>query len=89
MAMTVLTLQQCWIALLGLAMTLAAAEIARFVGWVERSATHHRPGQQLMDVAALHPSDKLSSTRISDSIRTSRHVRFAFHVQSGSLPSAG
>jgi hypothetical protein len=30
-----------------------------------------------------------SSTRISDSIRTSHHVRFALHVYSGSLPRAG
>jgi hypothetical protein len=30
-----------------------------------------------------------SSTRISDSIRTSRHVRFALHVQRGSLPRSG
>jgi hypothetical protein len=50
-------------------MTLAAAEVAHFVGWVERlvrrsstseggSETHHRPGQQLIDIAALHPSYK-------------------------------
>ena len=89
MAITVLTLQQCRVAPLGLTMTLAAEEIARFVGWVERSETHHRSGQQLIDIAALHPSYKLSSTRISDSIRTSRHVGFAFRVQSGSLPRAG
>jgi hypothetical protein len=46
MAVTVLTLQQCWIALPWLAMMLVAAEIAHFVGWVERSETHHRSGQQ-------------------------------------------
>jgi hypothetical protein len=56
MAVTVLTLQQCWIAPPGLAMTLAAAEIAHVVGWGERSETHHRSGQQLIDIAALHPS---------------------------------
>jgi hypothetical protein len=58
MAVTVLTLQQFWIAPPGLAMTRAAAEIAHFVGWVERSETHHRPGPQLIDIAALHPSYK-------------------------------
>jgi hypothetical protein len=42
-------------------MTPAAAEVAHFVGWVERlvrrsstseggSETHHRPGQQLIDI---------------------------------------
>jgi hypothetical protein len=36
MAVTVLTLQQFWIAPPGLAMTRAAAEGAHFVGWVER-----------------------------------------------------
>lgn len=30
-----------------------------------------------------------SSKRISDSNQTSRHVRFAFHVQRGSVPRAG
>jgi hypothetical protein len=89
------------IATTGRAVTLAAAEIACFVGWVERSETHHCPGHQLMGIAAPHPSYKSttlqightrrtrmrtrqiqmvrlisSSTRISDSIRTSRHVRF-------------
>ncbi len=70
MAVTVLTLQQCWIAPHGLAMMLAAAEIAHFVGWVEQTGpafgrpddklreTHHRSGQQLIDIAALHPSYK-------------------------------
>ena len=69
MAVTVLTLQQFWIALPELAMTRAAAEIAHFVGWIERlvrrsstseggSETHHCPGQQLIDIAALHPSYK-------------------------------
>jgi hypothetical protein len=121
MAVTVLTLQQCWIAPPGLAMTLAAAEIARVVGWVSDlsrrsstskggSETHHRSGLQLIDIAALHPSYRSvtldsylgslgtavknedvnsqiqivrlisSLMRISDSIRTSRHVRFALHV---------
>ena len=57
MAVTVLTLQQFWIAPPALAMTRAAAEVAQFVGWVERpvrrsstseggSETHHRPRQQ-------------------------------------------
>ena len=131
MAVTVLTLQQCWIALPGLAMTRAAAEIAHFAGWVEPTGpafgrpddklreTHHRSRQQLIDIAALHPSYEpvtldcnlgsfgaavknedvnpqiqivrliSSSKRISDSNQTPRQVRFALHVQSGSLPRAG
>ena len=36
MAVIVLTLQQFWIALHEFAMTRAAAEIAHFVGWIER-----------------------------------------------------
>jgi hypothetical protein len=108
MAVTVLTLQQCWIAPPRLAMTRAVAEIARVVGRVDRlvrrsstseggSETHHRPGQQLIDIAsafARHGREVRgrrsleiqivrlisSSKRISDSIRTSRHVRFTLHV---------
>ena len=102
-----------------------------FVGWVEPTGpafgrpddklreTHHRSRQQLIDIAALHPSYKpvtldcnlgsfgaavknedvnpqiqivrliSSSKRISDSNQTPRQVRFALHVQSGSLPRAG
>src|SRR5436309_12183390 len=37
-------------------MTPAVAEIVCFVGWVERSDTHHRAEQQLMGIASLHPS---------------------------------
>ena len=54
MPMTVLTRQQCagWRAMMP-----AAAEVAHFVGWVERSETHHLAAR-MMGIAALHPSYK-------------------------------
>jgi hypothetical protein len=99
-------------------MTRAAAEIAHFVGWVERLVCgrstseggieiRHRPGRRFFDIASAFSLAAVvkseggealkfrivrlisSSMRISDSIRTSRHVRFALHVWSGSLPRAG
>jgi hypothetical protein len=54
MAMTVSARQQCWIAPAGRAMT-SQAEIAHFVGWVERSETHHLAAR-MMGIAAVHPS---------------------------------
>jgi hypothetical protein len=41
-------------------MTLASRNrtLRRFVGWVERSETHHRRRQPLMGIASLHPSYK-------------------------------
>jgi hypothetical protein len=50
MAITVSGVQQCRIAL-----ATSQAEIARFVGWVERSETHHLAAR-MMGIAALHPS---------------------------------
>jgi len=89
MAVTVLTLQQFWIAPPALAMTRAAAEVAQFVGWVSLRSTHptnraRSRSPQIQTVRLIS-----SSKRISDSNQTSHHVRFALHVWSGSLPRAG
>src|SRR5512134_1923377 len=78
MVATVLTLQQFWIALLGRATTSAAAEITS----CDRAHRKSEGGE-----AAIQMVRWISSSMcISDSIRTSRHVRFALHLQSGSLP---
>jgi hypothetical protein len=65
MAVTVLTLQQCWIALPGLAMMRAAAEICtlRRMGRAQRNPSPSRAAI-LMGIAALHPSYKLGSLAI-------------------------
>src|SRR5881396_2533609 len=58
-------------------MTPAVAEIVCFVGWVERSETHHRAEQQLMGIAPLHPS---IAARHGDGFRSAlpilRSIRF-------------
>jgi len=67
MTVTVLTLQQFWIAPPALAMTRTAAEVAHFVGWVVRrmGRAQRNPSPSraaiLMGIAALHPSYKSGS----------------------------
>jgi hypothetical protein len=81
MAVTVLTLQQFWIAPLGFATTLAAAEIAHFAGWVEptgRANACPMTGAAkpiifkltLMVSLSLHPSCKIGLGRYLGSLAT-------------------
>src|SRR6188474_2447695 len=86
MAMTVSARQQCWIAPAGRAMT-SQAEIAHFVGWVERSETHHLAAS-MMGIAALHPSYKRAHSKSENGERANsdRPIAFvfnAFQTQSG------
>ena len=55
MEMTISARQQCWIAPAGRAMT-SQAEIAHFVGWVERSKTHHLAARMMGIAALTHPT---------------------------------
>src|SRR2546425_9247415 len=99
MAVTVLTLQQC-----GMTRAAAeVAQFVGWVSLPPSLVELRRTGRSTHPTNRPHAktcrrcvSCKIqtvrlisSSKRISDSNQTSRHVRFALHVRSGSLPRAG